>query len=131
MHCEPIGLTVDHAAGHRQCGQFRRSVRGWHRTPICRGRRPDDYYGHRMRYLDHRHDLARLGGECGSTRGVVRVVWGDECVLRLCAPTRAILSFSTALDIAMMAPMFGLTSEPAELGFVVFIFRCATVEFRD
>lgn len=37
----------------------------------------------------------------------------------------------TVIDIAMMAPMLGLTSEPAELGFVVFIFHRTSITGSD
>lgn len=89
MHCEAIALTVDHIAGRYQCGKFHWSVRGWCRDPLRRGRQPHDHHDCRMRYLDHWHDLAWLGGECGSTRGVVRFFFGNEYVLCLCAPTWA------------------------------------------
>lgn len=91
-HCEPIGLTIDHAGCHHQRGQFRWSVFGWYLAPISRGHRSHHRHDRRVRHLDDRYDLARISGECGSTWGAVWAVFGNEWALHLCAPTSVILS---------------------------------------
>lgn len=78
LHCELVGLTVDHSVGHHQCGQFRRSLRCWHRAPVRRCHRPDDHHNYRMRYLDYRYDLARFSGQCRRAGGAVWLVLWDE-----------------------------------------------------
>ena len=69
-----------------------------------------------MHHLDHRHDLASFGGERGGTWGVVWTDFRDEWVSRFCAVNASLLATT---DGTMMAPMLGLTSNPAELGCVL------------
>ena len=68
---------MDHTACCPQRGQFHFSVHSWYRGPIRWGHQPNNYLGRRVCYLDHRDDLARFGGECGNTWGVVWPVFGN------------------------------------------------------